>query len=1086
MMDSFNKDGINLQQIQMTEESIRQLTGDRFYTRGYSYYKNGKVYGLSYNPENNSWRGLVKGSKIYTVRIFFTDEMMVDTTCNCPAFATHDTCKHVAAVLLAITQDAQSNRKRFAVDRNAQSTPVQDTDLFAKQLLHTFRDKKEHAATPQVVVTEYMLTLTKANRNSQYVLTFELKIGDKRPYVIRDIRGFLKALNSGESYKVNQSFTFYPSIHYFTSKDQTMIEMLLTCYEQERLFGNSYVLKLDQPRSIYIPPSLIDQLLDQLVEMEYIFKQESQKEYKSIFVSEMTDQLQFQLDYQQQKSYSLEMTDLSDYYFLESYRYVIHDNHFYKVSYQQKQILEKLFRIMPFQNKKKQFISPDEMDVFVKNVMPQFEQVGTLQMTERMENQMNTAPLKAKVFVEEIDGTLKADVEYHYGDSIFTPFTESGSGDSIVKRETNKEQQVLQMLRDEAFIEINQAFYLFNDDAIYSFIHEGVYQLESITTVYLSRNVKQMLEGIDQISLQSSVDYRPSEGMLDIQFDMDGISTEDVSNILQALVEKRRFYRIPNGALINLESDDFSSFQSLQKNLQLSKKQMEDGKISIPAARSFQVEEALNKTDYRYSDSFQKMLEQLKHPEQLQFELPDHLDADMRDYQVTGFQWMKALSHYHLGGILADDMGLGKTLQTISYMLSEANEKKDHYQALVIAPASLLYNWKKEIEKFSPTLTTGVIIGPKQQRKALLEQHNDANILITSYPTLRKDQDLYEDYLFDCIVLDEAQAIKNHLTLTAKAVRSLKAKQFFALSGTPIENALDELWSIFYTISPGLFGSKKAFSNLDAHYISKITRPFILRRVKKDVLEELPDKIESVQYSELTNQQKEVYIGYLQRIQNELDETIESKGFDRGKLQILAGLTRLRQICCHPSLFLENYSGASGKLDQLMQLTSELEANGKRTLIFSQFSSMLQIIRKSLEDSGHQVFYLDGSTPSEQRMKMVEAFNEGERGFFLISLKAGGTGLNLTGADTVILYDLWWNPAVEEQAAGRAHRIGQKKVVQVIRFITEGTIEEKIYQLQQKKRELVDQIIQPGETLLSKLSEDEIRELLQFNEKQES
>ncbi|MGN8645391.1 SNF2 helicase associated domain-containing protein [Gracilibacillus sp. HCP3S3_G5_1] len=1075
-----------MQQIQMTEQSIRQLTGERFYKRGYQYYQSGKVYGLSYNPESNSWRGLVKGTKIYTVRIYFSDDMKVDTTCTCPAYETHGTCKHIAAVLLAITQDAQSNRRRFAVDRTAHQRPVQDTDLFAKQLLHTFRDKKGRSETPQIVETEYLLSLTKANKNSQYALSIEVKIGDKRPYVIRDLRGFFKSFNSGEPYKVNQSFTYDPFIHYFTSNDQKMMEMLLTCYEQERLFGNSYVLKLEQPRSIYIPPSLIDQLLDQLVEMEYVFRHHTNKEYNAIEVSEMEDQLQFHLDYQQPNNYTLEMTDLTDYYFLDSYRYVIHEHHFYKISYQQKVILEKLFRVVPFQNKKKQLISPNEMDVFVKNVMPQFEQVGTLNMTERMERQINTAPLKTKIYIDEIEGALKAEVEYQYGEATFTPFSDQGSGGTIVKRETHKEQDILQMLRDEAFIEMNQSFYLFNDDAIYSFIHEGVYQLERTASVYLSRSVKQMLEGIDQIKLQSHVDYRPSEGMLDIAFDMEGISNEDVRNILQALIEKKRYYRIPNGALIHLESDDFSSFQKLQKTLDLSKKQMEDGKISIPAARSFQVEEALNKTDYRYSASFQQMLEQLKHPEQLQFQLPDQLEADIRDYQVTGFQWMKALSHYHLGGILADDMGLGKTLQTISYLLSEANVKTDRYQALVIAPASLLYNWKKEIEKFAPTLTSGVIIGPKLERQKLLQQHQDTNILITSYPTLRKDQDLYENHLFDCIILDEAQAIKNHLTLTAKAVRSLQAKQFFALSGTPIENDLDELWSIFYTISPGLFGSKKAFSDLDTNYIAKITRPFILRRVKKDVLDELPDKIESVQYSELTKEQKEVYIGYLQRIQNELDETIQAKGFDRGKLQILAGLTRLRQICCHPSLFLENYSGKSGKLEQLMELTSELEANGKRTLIFSQFSSMLEIIRNTLQANGHEVFYLDGSTPSERRMQMVEAFNAGERGFFLISLRAGGTGLNLTGADTVILYDLWWNPAVEEQAAGRAHRIGQKNVVQVIRFITEGTIEEKIYQLQQKKRELVDQIIQPGETLLSKLSEEEIRELLQFNEKQES
>src|SRR5690606_2948314 len=274
----------------------------------------------------------------------------------------------------------------------------------------------------------------------------------------------------------------------------------------------------------------------------------------------------------------------------------------------------------------------------------------------------------------------------------------------------------------------------------------------------------------------------------------------------------------------------------------------------------------LDAARHHYSNTFKKMLEQLKDPSSLEFELPENLHADMRDYQITGYQWMKTLSHYHLGGILADDMGLGKTLQTISYFISEANVKNESYQALVVAPSSLLYNWKKELEKFSPSLKVQVISGSKPERRKLVENSNEAEILITSYPTIRKDTDLYEGKVFDCIILDEAQAIKNHLTLTAKSIRSLNAKQFFALSGTPIENKLDELWSIFYTISPGLFGNKKEFTNYDPSYIAKITRPFILRRIKKDVLHELPEKIDTVQYSELTKQQKELYVGYTQRI----------------------------------------------------------------------------------------------------------------------------------------------------------------------------------------------------------------------------
>ncbi|SER81162.1 Superfamily II DNA or RNA helicase, SNF2 family [Gracilibacillus ureilyticus] len=1067
-----------MQHIPLDEQSIRKLTGDRFYQRGYQYYINGKVYGLSYNPNTNMWRGLVKGATVYTIRIYYNGGTDIEATCTCPAFATHDTCKHIAAVLLAITQDAQSNRRKFAVDQNTSKPAVnQQTDLFAKQLMHTFREQKE---PNEAILTEFQLILTKANKNTQYALAVELKIGDKRPYVIRDLRGFFKAWMNGESYKVNHTFTFEPGEYFFHSSDQELLELMLSCYEQEKLFGNSYTLKMEQPRSIYLPPSVSDQFIEKLQQTNYLFKQTNKEEFSNIEFGVMTDQLQFKIDYLQSNAYSLELSDLTSYYFLSSYRYLIKNDHIYKVNYQQKLVLDKLFRILPLHDKKKQQISPSEMEVFVRNVMPQFEQIGRLEMTERMEEQLNTAPLEAKIWIDDQQGALKVEIGFQYGQTTIYPLKNEQQSNDIVKRETIKEQQVLRLLHESGFMEINQAMFLFNEDSIYHFLHDNLYQLEEIASVFLTHEVRNMML-TENYALQTSVDYRPSEGMLDISFDIEGITNENISQLLQALVEKKRYYRIPDGALIRLDSEEFDAFHKMNQNFSLSKAEMQEGKISIPAARSFQVEEMFEKSKHQFSKNFRDMLEQLKNPATLEFDLPDSLQAEMRDYQITGFQWLKTLSYYHLGGILADDMGLGKTLQTISYLLSEVEERQDHYQALVVAPASLLYNWKKEIEKFAPGLTSAVIAGSKEQRKTTVSNAENINILITSYPTLRQDVDLYEGKVLDCIILDEAQAIKNHLTLTAKAIRGLVGKQFFALSGTPIENSLDELWSIFYTISPGLYGNKKAFNQLDPQYIAKITRPFILRRVKKDVLEELPDKIESVQYSELTQSQKEVYLAYLDRIQQNLDQSIQEGRFEKGKLEILAGITRLRQICCHPSLFLENYQGNSGKLQQFTELIEDLHSQGKRALIFSQFSSMLKIIAQTLEQNGHHPFYLDGSTPSDQRMKMTEAFNEGERDFFLISLKAGGTGLNLTGADTVILFDLWWNPAVEEQAAGRAHRIGQKNVVQVIRFITEGTIEEKIYQLQHKKRELVEQIIQPGETLLSKLSEEDLRELLRFN-----
>ena len=341
-----------------------------------------------------------------------------------------------------------------------------------------------------------------------------------------------------------------------------------------------------------------------------------------------------------------------------------------------------------------------------------------------------------------------------------------------------------------------------------------------------------------------------------------------------------------------------------------------------------------------------------------------------------------------------------------------------------------------------------------------------------------QDIQLYDSLSFATMILDEAQFIKNYQTKTSKAVRSIHAARRFALSGTPIENSVDELWAIFQVIMPGLLPSLKEFRQMEPKRIASLTKPFILRRIKSDVLKELPEKIESVHTSELTKEQKDLYVGYLRELQEMASASIAKNSFQQNRMKILAGLTRLRQLCCHPAMFIENYEGRSGKLDELIEQVQTMLSSGRRLLIFSQFTSMHDLVIKELEKLDIGYFYLQGKTPAKERVEMSESFNNGEKDVFLISLKAGGTGLNLTGADTVILLDLWWNPAVEDQAAGRAHRFGQKKVVQVIRFITEGTIEEKIYQLQQKKRELINQIIQPGETMLSSLSEDDIKELL--------
>ena len=435
-------------------------------------------------------------------------------------------------------------------------------------------------------------------------------------------------------------------------------------------------------------------------------------------------------------------------------------------------------------------------------------------------------------------------------------------------------------------------------------------------------------------------------------------------------------------------------------------------------------------------------------------------------------------------------MGLGKTLQVIAFLLS----KQDYTQppSLVVAPTSLMYNWQDEIERFAPELKACVVAGSKEERKEILAGADASfDVLITTYNMLKRDISLYEKRRFRYCFLDEAQHIKNPTTQNARAVKKIKTTGYFALTGTPIENTLTELWSIFDFLMPGYLLNQKKFKERfetpivreqDARSLTDLKRhvmPFILRRMKKDVLTELPDKVERKMVNEMTPKQEKIYQGWFIKSQREFAAELKANGFGESRIKILAILTRLRQIACDPSMFLEGYDGGSGKLDMLEEVVSEAVEGGHRILVFSQFTTMLGHIGERLKTLGITYFYLDGSTPALERIHLVKSFNDGTTPVFLISLKAGGTGLNLTGADMVIHFDPWWNPAVEDQATDRAYRLGQKNNVQVLKFITKNTVEEKIYKLQEKKKSLIDQMIQPGENFLSKLSEDEIKELFQ-------
>lgn len=471
--------------------------------------------------------------------------------------------------------------------------------------------------------------------------------------------------------------------------------------------------------------------------------------------------------------------------------------------------------------------------------------------------------------------------------------------------------------------------------------------------------------------------------------------------------------------------------------------------------------------------------------------VPNNIQATLRPYQIEGVNYLERLRNMYLGGILADDMGLGKTLQTI-VTLAQSNTSNEK-TSIIICPTSLLYNWKEEFHKFNPDYKTLVIDGIPNQRKKLIKNIENYDAIITSYSLLQKDIELYEKTVFHYSILDEAQHIKNRSTRNAKSVKMLKSNYKLILSGTPIENSLDELWSLFDFLMPNFLNSYDRFlekyvrqknddQKKSLQYLKKKVAPFILRRMKSDVLDDLPPVSEIVYHSKLSKSQKELYNSYATSAKDELTKLVERDGFDKVQIHVLATLTRLKQICCHPAIFAkeEKEAGDSAKFEMLLELLETLINGGHKTVIFSQYTKMLKIMKNEFEARGIKYSYLDGS--SKNRMGIVKEFNEGDNPIFLVSLKAGGTGLNLTGADTVIHYDMWWNPAVENQATDRVHRMGQKQNVSVYKLVTLNTIEEKIVAMQKKKMGVVKKIVSTDDDIISKLTWEDVLDLLKTNE----
>ncbi|MED3183229.1 DEAD/DEAH box helicase [Bacillus thuringiensis] len=1058
----------------LNKSIIKEVCGETSYKRGEAYYKSNKVIIDHYDENKEICEATVKGNEDFRVTVEKAKKGDIVAKCSCPSLASFQTyCQHVAAVLIQINYNQQTGGMSSTSNRNDQLTSGM-FQLFADKPLRP-KSKQHRFDTREILDIEFICTPV-ATRSGGALLGIQLKLA--KVYFINHIREFLSKVEKRESFHCSNEFTYTPDVHSFKQETDAIIQQLIKMYHNEKMYEDTLEVHAKQDESmIFIPPASWKDMLFSLSKVEYVQLKQNEQLFQGLQVSKGLLPLHFEFTKGNNGGFTLHIDGLNRVQVMDMYNNALYDGKLYHLHIEDCMRLIELQKMMSRSNSNQFYIPESKMEHFVAKVVPGLMKLGTVHIDEVISDRVETPSLKAKLYLDRVKNRLLAGVEFHYGNVMINPLQEDGQP-SVFNRDEKKEKEILDIMSESAFAKTEGGYFMHNEEAEYNFLYHVVPTLKGLVDIYATTAIKLRISKGDAVPL---IRVRRKERIdwLSFRFDIKGIPEAEIKGVLAALEEKRKYYRLANGSFLSLESKEFNEINQFIKESGIRKEFLHGEEVNVPLIRSVKWMNGLHEGNVlSLDDSVQELVENIQNPKKLKFAVPNTLNAEMRKYQVYGFEWMKTLAHYRFGGILADDMGLGKTLQSIAFIdsvLTEIREKK--LPILVVSPSSLVYNWFSELKKFAPHIRAVIADGIQAERRKILKDITEFDVVITSYPLLRRDIRLYARP-FHTLFLDEAQAFKNPTTQTARAVKTIQAEYRFGLTGTPVENSLEELWSIFHVVFPELLPGRKEFGDLRREDIAKRVKPFVLRRLKGDVLNELPEKIEHLQSSELLPDQKSLYAAYLAKLREETLKHLDKDTLRKNKIRILAGLTRLRQICCHPALFVDDYKGSSAKFEQLLEILEECRSTGKRILIFSQFTKMLSIIGRELNRQAIPYFYLDGSTPAQERVELCNRFNEGEGDLFLISLKAGGTGLNLTGADTVILYDLWWNPAVEQQAADRAYRMGQKNTVQVIKLVAHGTIEEKMHELQESKKNLIAEVIEPGEEKLASITEEEIRDIL--------
>ena len=730
------------------------------------------------------------------------------------------------------------------------------------------------------------------------------------------------------------------------------------------------------------------------------------------------------------------------------------------------------------------FFTSADASAFCSYVLPELG--GKLNIVDPERLLLNQIPLEPVVqfYLDAPDNTrIEAHAEFLYGEDRVTPFVPAPAG---LLRDVRAESRARKLLSAylQPGVDGNPDVYgTANEEEIYQLLEEGIPALMAEGEVYLTDAFRNLQATPPRITVGVSV----HGSVLDLEVDTGEFPVGELKELLKSLHQKKRYHRLRDGRLLRLDNS-LEGLDELNDTLELSDAKLKNGHAELPLYRAPSLDWALsgqNSLRFNRDDAFRRISRSFHAVKDSEYTPPGSLYSILRKYQRDGYRWLRTLDGYGMGGILADDMGLGKTVQVLSYLLA-MKEGGQALPSLIVCPASLVLNWQEECKKFTPQLTCIAVDGDAARRAELAKQWADADLVVTSYDLLRRDEKLYKKQQFYACILDEAQAIKNHTTQKYKAVCGVNSKVRFALTGTPVENRLGELWSIFSFLMPGYLPPYRTFcarfekpivqeNDKDAlRRLNQLTGPFILRRMKSEVLKELPPKTENIHRIELDTDQRKLYLAAVVDAREKLRA---AKPED--KMAVFAVLMRLREICCDPRLVADNWEGGSAKLEACMELVTAAVEGGHRILLFSQFTSMLELLAKRLDEAGMSHFTLQGSTPKPVRAELVRRFNSGEADVFLISLRAGGTGLNLTAADIVIHYDPWWNVAAQNQATDRAYRIGQQNPVQVYKLIAQDTIEEKIVELQQAKQDLAETVTGSADGAILSMKPEELLHLLE-------